>query len=159
MDYTEEIIRQTAKNLDIDIEKYDIEQVKMGMAVELEHGTINADKKLNVTNNDPTQTLQITLAHLEEDPEYYTKLLKYVEQPEEEKVEESYKLKGFDNFFSSVEEDGEGGPVVGATTLDSVSGMGAPVLAGRGITGSGDVPNPVKKKKTKRVKTFDQFIK
>lgn len=78
------------------------------------------------------------------------------------KVEERYKLKGFENYSTDLTEDGEAGPAVGATTLDSVPGMGAPVLAGRGITGSGDVPSlPVKKKKNKkkRVKTFEQFIK
>jgi hypothetical protein len=160
MDYTEEIIRLAAKKLDLDLEKYDLEQIKMGMSVELEHGSKNADKNLNVTNDEPEATLQITLAHLEEDPEYYTKLLKYVEQDKEEKVEERYKLKGFDNYATELTEDGEGA----MATLDAVPGMGAPVLAGRGITGSGDVPSlPAKtgkkKKNKKRVQSFDQFIK
>jgi hypothetical protein len=87
-----------------------------------------------------------------------------MEQPDTEKVEERYKLHNF-NKYSSVEltEEGEGGgPAVGATSLSSVPGMGSPVLAGRGITGSGDVPSPpakMKKKKKKRVKDFDQFTK
>lgn len=156
MDYTEEIIRLAAKKLDISLDKYDIEQIKMGMKVELEHGSVNADKNLNVTNDEPGATLQITLAHLEEDPEYYTKLKQVEKQPEEEKVEERYKLKGFDNYSTELTEDGEGS----LATLDAVPGMGAPVLAGRGITGSGDVPSvPSKKKNKKRVKSFDQFTK
>jgi hypothetical protein len=158
MDYTEEIIRLAAKKLEINLDKYDIEQIKMGMSIELEHGSVNADKNLNVTNDEPESTLQITLAHLEEDPEYYTKL-KQVEQPDAEKVEERYKLKGFDIHSAELTEDGEGA----LATLDATPGMGAPVLAGRGITGSGDVPSlPAKtgkkKKNKKRVKSFEQFI-
>jgi len=161
MDYTEEIIKAAAQKLNIDIEKYDMEQIKMGMAVELEHGSKNADKNLDVTSDEPTATLQITLAHLEENPEYYTLLLKHVEQPETEKVEERYKLKGFDNYSIELTEDGEGGPVGGAT-LAATPGMGAPVYAGRGTEGSGDVPSiakPKKGKNKKRVKSFVQFIK
>lgn len=81
---------------------------------------------------------------------------------ETDKIEEAYKLKGFDKYMSSdLTEDGEAGPAVGATALASVPGMGEPVLAGRGITGSGDVPSTTaskKKKKNNRVKSFDQFI-
>ena len=161
MEYTENMIRLSAKKLDIDIKKYNMEQIKMGMASELEHGSINADKNLNVTNDEPTQTLQIVLAHLEEVPDYYTKL-KQVEP-----IEEKYKLHGFDKYISTeikeddIVEDGEGGPAIGAASLTAIPGMGAPVLAGRDITGSGDVPiAPKKKKKRKqRVKDFDQFIK
>jgi hypothetical protein len=163
MDYTEEMIKLSAEKAGIDMKGFDMEQVKMGMAVELEHGSKNAE--LNVTGDDPVATLKITLAHLEEVPDYYTKLSKYVEQPEEEKVEERYKLTGFDNYTMDLDEDGEGapavgGPAVGATSLAAVPGMGAPVYAGRGTTGSGDVPSPpaFKKKKKKRVKSFTQFI-
>jgi len=156
MDFTEDIIRLAAKKLDVNIDKYDMDQIKMGMSVELEHGSKNADKNLNVTDDEPTTTLQITLAHLEETPDYYTKLLKYVEQPEKDKkIEERYKLQGFDKYSTELTEDGEGG----FTTLSSVSGgMGAPVLAGRGITGSGDVPSLPAKKKKKRVKTFEEYL-
>ena len=159
MDYTEDIIRLSAEKLGINLDKYDMEEIKMGMSVELEHGTKNDDKNLNVTNDEPTATLQITLAHLEEDPKYYTKLVKYVEQPDGDKVEERYKLKGFDNFSHDLTEDGEGA----FATLQSTPGMGAPVLTSRGVTGSGDVaslPAKTKKKnKKKRVKNFEQFTK
>lgn len=87
-----------------------------------------------------------------------------MEQPGEEKIEERYKLKGYDGFSIDLTEDGEGGPAVGAATLSATPGMGAPVIAGRGFDGSGDVPSPPakigkKKSKKKRVKSFDQFIK
>ncbi len=86
-----------------------------------------------------------------------------MEQHGEEKIEERYKLKGYDSF-GDLTEDGEGGPAVGAATLSATPGMGAPVYAGRGFDGSGDVPSPPakvgkKKSKKKRVKSFDQFIK
>ena len=89
-----------------------------------------------------------------------------MEQANEYLIEEKYKLHGFEKYISTetkdITEDGEGGPAIGATALSDVSGMGAPILAGRGIVGSGDVPSTETKKKKKRkqrVKDFDQFIK
>ncbi len=72
--FTEWMFKKIAKDAKLNIDKYDIEQIKMGMDEELEHG--KRDKKLNVTNNDPVKTLKIVLAHLKEDPQYYTKLKK-----------------------------------------------------------------------------------
>ncbi len=53
-------------------ESFDVEQFRMGMDVELEHGTVNP--KTNVTNDDPVLTGKIALAHLREFPDYYTRL-------------------------------------------------------------------------------------
>lgn len=54
-----------------------------------------------------------------------------------------------------VNEDGEGA----MATLDATPGMGAPTYAGRGTTGSGDVPSgPGKKKKKSKIKNFWDFI-
>lgn len=53
-------------------ETFDIEQFRMGMDVELEHGT--RDPQTNVTNDDPALTGKIALAHLRELPDYYTRL-------------------------------------------------------------------------------------
>jgi hypothetical protein len=44
----------------------------MGMDVELEHGL--RDAHTNVTGDDPLTTGKITLAHLNEYPDYYTRL-------------------------------------------------------------------------------------
>ncbi len=52
----------------------------MGMDVELEHGTENS--VTNVTNDGPRLTGKITLAHLNEFPDYYTRLLKLEEEAE-----------------------------------------------------------------------------
>jgi hypothetical protein len=53
---------------------FDLEQFRAGMDVELEHGT--HDPTTNVTDDDPIVTGKIALAHLNEFPDYYTRLLK-----------------------------------------------------------------------------------
>ena len=50
------------------------------MDVELEHGLI--DPQTNVTNDDPLMTGKIALAHLNESPDYYTRLKKMEEEAE-----------------------------------------------------------------------------
>jgi hypothetical protein len=51
---------------------FDVEQFRMGMDVELEHGL--HDLITNVTDDDPLVTGKIALAHLNEFPDYYTRL-------------------------------------------------------------------------------------
>lgn len=65
-----------AKKLKIDFSKvrFDLNQFTMGLNVELEHGT--KFKNTNITNNDPIMTAKIALAHLQEFPDYYTRLKK-----------------------------------------------------------------------------------
>lgn len=63
-----------AEKLGVNWSNYDVEQFRMGMDVELEHGTI--DPNTNVTNDDPFLTAKIALAHLNELPDYYTRLEK-----------------------------------------------------------------------------------
>lgn len=70
--------KEIGNQIDIDWEKFDLEQFRMGLGVELEHGLI--DSQTNVTNDDPIMTGKIALAHLKEIPDYYTRL----EQMEEE---------------------------------------------------------------------------
>lgn len=60
--------------LGLDWSKFDVEQFRMGMDVELEHGLI--DPGTNVTNDDPLATGKIALAHLNEFPDYFTRLEK-----------------------------------------------------------------------------------
>lgn len=55
-------------------DKFDVEQFRMGMDVELEHGL--CDPSTNVTNDDPVITGKIALAHLNEIPDYYDRLEK-----------------------------------------------------------------------------------
>jgi len=51
---------------------FGVEQFRMGMDVELEHGT--HDLETNVTDDDETVTAKIARAHLNEFPDYYTRL-------------------------------------------------------------------------------------
>ena len=59
-------------------DKFDLAQFRAGLAVELEHGTVN--QTTNVTNDDPLKTGKIALAHLTEFPDYYTRLAKLEEE-------------------------------------------------------------------------------
>jgi hypothetical protein len=52
--------------------RFGVEQFRMGMDVELEHGT--QDLETNVTDDDVTVTAKIARAHLNEFPDYYTRL-------------------------------------------------------------------------------------
>lgn len=64
--------KEYGEKLGIDWSKFDVEQFRMGMDVELEHGT--RDAHTNVTNDDMLTTAKIALAHLKEFPDYYTRL-------------------------------------------------------------------------------------
>ena len=66
-------------------DKYDANEFYMGINVELEHGTV--DPATNVTNDDPTVTAKIALAHLNELPNYYT-LLEEMEEKGEAMLEQ-----------------------------------------------------------------------
>ena len=67
-----ELAKEIARELGINFNKFDIEEFRRGMDVELEHGL--RDSATNVTNNDPILTAKIALAHLNEFPDYYTRL-------------------------------------------------------------------------------------
>jgi hypothetical protein len=60
--------------IDWDASPFGIEQFRMGMDIELEHGTRDPDT--NVTDDDVTVTAKIARAHLNEFPDYYTRLAK-----------------------------------------------------------------------------------
>jgi hypothetical protein len=78
--FTAKKAKEIGEALGIDWAKFDVEQFKMGMDVELEHGTENS--VTNVTNDDPLLTGKITLAHLNEFPDYYTRLDKMEKEAE-----------------------------------------------------------------------------
>jgi len=66
--------------IDWDAAPFDVEQFRMGMDVELEHGL--HDPATNVTDDDPHVTARIALAHLNEFPDYYTRLEKMEQEAE-----------------------------------------------------------------------------
>lgn len=78
--FTTEEARRIGKSLGIDWSKFDVEQYRMGLDVELEHGL--TDPRTNVTNDDPMITGKIALAHLNEFPDYYTRLEKMEREAE-----------------------------------------------------------------------------
>jgi hypothetical protein len=53
---------------------FDVEQFRIGMEVEFEHGS--HDPRTNVTDDDPMITGKIAWAHLNEFADYYTRLQK-----------------------------------------------------------------------------------
>ena len=76
--FSYEDAKKYGEALGIDWSKFDVEQFRMGMDVELEHGIV--DPHTNVTDSHPLTTAKIALAHLNEFPDYYTRL----EQMEED---------------------------------------------------------------------------
>jgi len=80
-EFTIEEAKKVGEELNIDWTKFDIEQFRMGMDVELEHGLI--DLNTNVTDDDHLVVGKITLAHLNEFPDYYTRLEKMEKEGED----------------------------------------------------------------------------
>ena len=78
--FTTSEAKQIGEELGIDWSKFDVEQYRMGLDVELEHGKV--DPHTNVTNDDPMMTGKIALAHLNEFPDYYTRLDKMEREAE-----------------------------------------------------------------------------
>jgi DNA-directed RNA polymerase alpha subunit len=72
--FTADQARQAGERIGIDwaTSRFDVEQFRMGMDVELEHGT--QDPETNVTDDDAIVTAKIARAHLNEFPDYYTRL-------------------------------------------------------------------------------------
>ena len=72
--FSNEQARRIGEQIGIDwaAAPFDVEQFRAGMDVELEHGL--HDLLTNVTDDDPLVTGKIALAHLNEFPDYYTRL-------------------------------------------------------------------------------------
>jgi hypothetical protein len=72
--FTRDQARAIATELGIDFGSLgcDLEQFRMGLGVELEHGP--RDPETDVSGDDPIVTGKIALAHLTEFPDYYTRL-------------------------------------------------------------------------------------
>ena len=72
--------RRIGEEIGIDWETapFDLEQFRAGLDVELEHGS--HDPRTNVTDDDPIVTGRIAWAHLNEFPDYYTRLERMEEE-------------------------------------------------------------------------------
>ena len=80
-EFSEEEAKEIGEKLGIKWDKFDLKQFRMGINVELEHGT--RDPGTNVTNDDLLMTGKIALAHLNEFPDYYDRLEKLEKEADE----------------------------------------------------------------------------
>lgn len=72
--FTIEQALEIGNKLGIDWSHFNTEQFRIGLDVELEHGS--SSPSTNVTGDDPILTGKIALAHLNEYADYYTRLKK-----------------------------------------------------------------------------------
>ncbi|PIP20981.1 MAG: hypothetical protein COX40_01830 [Candidatus Omnitrophica bacterium CG23_combo_of_CG06-09_8_20_14_all_40_11] len=79
--FTAEEAKKIGEELGIDWSRFNVEQFRMGLDVELEHG--RRDPATDVTGDDPTITGKIALAHLNEFSDYYTRLAKMEKEAED----------------------------------------------------------------------------
>lgn len=80
--FTTEQTLEIGNKLGIDWGLLNVEQFRIGLNVELEHG-LNSPST-DVTGNDPIMTGKIALAHLNEYADYYTRLKKMEREAEEQ---------------------------------------------------------------------------
>lgn len=73
-EFSQDDARQIGERVGIDwaSSPFDIEQFRMGLGVELEHG--RRDLMTNVSDDDEITTGKIAWAHLNEFPDYYSRL-------------------------------------------------------------------------------------
>jgi hypothetical protein len=87
--FSSEDAKRIGDAIGVDWSRIPLSQFQLGLDVEMEHG--RGDPQTNVTNNDSVTTGKIALAHLKEDPYYYTKLKK-VEGDKKESAAQSTAL-------------------------------------------------------------------
>jgi Protein of unknown function (DUF5661) len=78
--FTSDEAKRIGDQIGVDWSRHGLEQFRMGLAVELEHGA--RDPETNVTGDDLLLTGKIAWAHLKEIPDYYTRLLAMEEEAE-----------------------------------------------------------------------------
>jgi Protein of unknown function (DUF5661) len=78
--FTTEEARRFGEEIGIDWDDspFDVDEFRAGMDVELEHGL--HDPATNVSDDDPHVTARIARAHLNEFPDYYTRLERMEEE-------------------------------------------------------------------------------
>jgi len=86
--FTDDKAKEIGEELGLKWDKFDVDQFRRGMDVELEHGRV--DPHTNVSDDNPLITGKIALAHLNEFPDYYDRLLEMEKKAEkywEEKLD------------------------------------------------------------------------
>ena len=97
MHFTKTDARRIGEQIGIDWNSapFDVDQLRRGMEVELEHGL--HDALTNVTDDDPIVTAKIALAHLNEFADYYTRLERMEEEARRE--QSATRLCGYRAFY------------------------------------------------------------
>jgi hypothetical protein len=80
--FTPDEAKDIGEKLGIMWDRFNVDQFRRGMDVELEHGF--CDPATNVTNDDPLITGKIALAHLNEISDYYDRLEEMEEEAEKQ---------------------------------------------------------------------------
>jgi hypothetical protein len=177
-EYSADVVDAVAKRLGVDIELYDMEQLQLGMAIELEHGSKMGDVS-NITGDDVEMTLRIVLAHLQEDPQYYTnpKPENWAQleldkanagkvsmdddeddEEDEDEDDEEVEIEDEEEDEEDEEEDEEEEEVEeDAATLQNTPGMGDAKAPSANFPGSGDIFG--KKQKTQECDKKDKKYK
>jgi Protein of unknown function (DUF5661) len=71
-EFSTEEAQKIGELIGVDFSECNLEEFRMGLAVELEHGA--NDPETNVTDDNELITGKIAWAHLKEIPDYYTRL-------------------------------------------------------------------------------------
>jgi len=82
---TLEEARRVGDEIGVDWDRFKLEQFRIGMDVEYEHGA--HDPQTDVTGDDPILTGKIALAHMKEFPDYYERLQRMEKEAEREWAE------------------------------------------------------------------------
>ncbi|MFH1788115.1 MAG: DUF5661 family protein [Candidatus Altiarchaeota archaeon] len=79
--FSEKDAKKIGEKLGVKWDRFNVDQFRRGMNVELEHGS--RTPQTNVTDDDPLMTGKIALAHLLEFPDYYDRLEEMEKEAEE----------------------------------------------------------------------------
>lgn len=102
--------KRIADDLDVDLNKVSFEQFRIGISIEMEHGSTNP--RTNVIDddtdlsNDLATAAKIALTHLNEVSDYYDKLIKHVEAKKSFKVMADIKQPVSDDVYDAFTEKG-----------------------------------------------------
>jgi hypothetical protein len=79
--------RRVGDAIGVDWNRFDLDQFRIGMDVEFEHGS--HDPQTDVTRDDPITTGKIALAHMKDFPDYYERLERMEREAEREWADKS----------------------------------------------------------------------
>lgn len=86
--FTQEEVKKMGSKLGAKLSKRGVKELKQGLEVELEHGSVGNSEgpNTNITKNDTAKTAKIAMAHIKEAPHYYTALKKMEKEEKKKKV-------------------------------------------------------------------------